>query len=96
MDEASPSEVRESYRIQALLAQVGARMGHLKPIGGLSLNDVGPETPPEIAADSRAHAASRMSQGRKSFTDEFHRVSRAVGPGQPVAEIVQCGEPSPK
>jgi hypothetical protein len=34
-----------------------------------------------------------MSQGRKSSPPIFVGLSRAAGPGQPVAEIVQCGEP---
>lgn len=33
----------------------------------------GEKTPPR--------AALRISQGRKSFSDEFHRLSRAMGPG---------------
>ena len=35
----------------------------------------------EISKNKPIYAASRMSQGRKSFTVEFHRLSRAAGPG---------------
>jgi hypothetical protein len=42
-----------------------------------------------------SHAAELMSQGRKSFTDEFHDLARAASPGETVAKVVQTGEPAP-